>query len=250
MSAAEASKMNALCVCWPKLMKVSVLVLDLRAENGLVFTICRYTTKRKEKRKHIWLRKLHKYKLSSPSISTTLPFLHYHLISFFILPLSLLLYFPLPFLSLPFSLPTSLPPFTLWSPLPTLLHSLSPPSLPPSILTQQHVPVSLVRDGIDMGWYLMTFLASVELNNIRSVDGVQPVGVDHDTEQAWVGLCVCAKVWICMLPRKLKCSCNETMCGARYRQHDWTAPNSIEQHRTALNSNKQHWTSPNSTEQH
>jgi len=121
---------------------------------------------------------------SSPSISTTLPFLHYHLIYFFILPLSLLLYFPLPFLSLPFSLPTSLPPFTLWSPLPTLLHSLSPPSLPPSILTQQHVPVSLVRDGIDMGWYLMTFLASVELNNIRSVDGVQPVGVDHDTEQA------------------------------------------------------------------
>ena len=30
----------------------------------------------------------------------------------------------------------------------------------------------------------MTFLASVEFNNVRSVDGVQPVGVDHNTEQA------------------------------------------------------------------
>ena len=124
MSAAEASKMNALCVCWPKLMKVSVLVLDLRAENGLVFTICRYTTKRKEKRKHIWLRKLHKYKLSS-----FLSF-HIHHPTLSPLPLNLLLHSSsllVVLLSTLLPLSSFLPPY-----LPPSLHPLVPSPYPPS----------------------------------------------------------------------------------------------------------------------
>lgn len=50
-------------------------------------------------------------------------------------------------------------------------------------LTKQHVSVGLVSDGVDVGRDLMTLLASVELNDLVSINGVEPVGVHHHTEE-------------------------------------------------------------------
>ena len=58
----------------------------------------------------------------------------------------------------------------------------------PHDLTHQHVPVSLVGDGIDVRWHLVTLLPTIQLHHFLGVDGVQSVRVDHHTEQARVGL--------------------------------------------------------------
>ncbi len=58
----------------------------------------------------------------------------------------------------------------------------------PRPLTQQHVPVGLVGDGIDVGRHLMALLATIQLHYFLCVDGIESVGVDHHTEQARVGL--------------------------------------------------------------
>ena len=50
--------------------------------------------------------------------------------------------------------------------------------------TKQHVPIGLISDGVDMGWHLMALLATVHVDNLLCVDGVQFVGVHHHTEQA------------------------------------------------------------------
>ena len=55
-------------------------------------------------------------------------------------------------------------------------------------LTQQHVPVGLVGDGVHMGWDFVALLATIQLNDLLGVDGVEAVRVNHHTEQARVGL--------------------------------------------------------------
>ncbi len=55
-------------------------------------------------------------------------------------------------------------------------------------LTQQHVPVSLVSNGVDVWGHFMTLLATVEVNDLFRVDWVETVGVDHHAEQA--GVCL------------------------------------------------------------
>ena len=57
--------------------------------------------------------------------------------------------------------------------------------------TKQHVPVSLVGDGVDVRRHLVPFLALVHVDHLLCVDWQPFVGVDHHTEQARVGLSVC-----------------------------------------------------------
>lgn len=52
----------------------------------------------------------------------------------------------------------------------------------------QHVDVGTVRDGENVGWHLITALATVHLSATVRVHGVTLVGVDGDTEKAGVGL--------------------------------------------------------------
>ncbi|MCG8624523.1 MAG: hypothetical protein MJE68_21330, partial [Proteobacteria bacterium] len=61
-------------------------------------------------------------------------------------------------------------------------------SLSLSFLTQQHVPVGLVSDGIDVRWHLVTLLASIHLDDLVRVDWVELVGVDHYAEEPRVSL--------------------------------------------------------------
>ena len=50
------------------------------------------------------------------------------------------------------------------------------------VLTAQHVDVSTVRDGEDVGWHFITPLATVQFATPKSVDRVTLVGVDgHST---------------------------------------------------------------------
>ncbi len=55
---------------------------------------------------------------------------------------------------------------------------------PLSVLTQEHVPVSLVGNGVDVWGHLMTLLATIEVNDLVRVDWVETVRIDHHTEQA------------------------------------------------------------------
>ena len=55
-------------------------------------------------------------------------------------------------------------------------------------LTRQHVPVSVVRDGKQMGWHLISTFAKVELHCGWSVNRVPFVRIHSDTEQSGVGL--------------------------------------------------------------
>ena len=57
-----------------------------------------------------------------------------------------------------------------------------------AVLTGQHLGVGAVRNGKQMRWHLGTSLATVHLHHSVSVDGEALVGVDHDAEQARVGL--------------------------------------------------------------
>lgn len=54
--------------------------------------------------------------------------------------------------------------------------------------TLQHVRVSTVGDGEDVGWYLITPFALVDLDHTVGVDGVSLVGVDGNAEEARVGV--------------------------------------------------------------
>ena len=56
------------------------------------------------------------------------------------------------------------------------------------VLTGQHVDVSTVRDGEDMGWHFITPLATVQFVTPKSVDRVTLVGVDGHAEETRVGL--------------------------------------------------------------
>lgn len=55
-------------------------------------------------------------------------------------------------------------------------------------LTLHHVPVGVVRDGVDVRWNLVAFLALVHLDDLLRVDGQHLVGVHHHAEQARVRL--------------------------------------------------------------
>ena len=57
----------------------------------------------------------------------------------------------------------------------------------PFLLTS-FLPVCSVGDGKDVGWNFMSFLALVHFDDLLSVDWKAGVGVDHNAEQAGVGL--------------------------------------------------------------
>jgi hypothetical protein len=63
-----------------------------------------------------------------------------------------------------------------------------PDSLYKVVLTGQHVDVSTVRDGEDVGWHFITPLATVQFGTPKSVDRVTLVGVDGHAEETGVGL--------------------------------------------------------------
>ena len=58
----------------------------------------------------------------------------------------------------------------------------------PLFLTEQHVPVGLVSDGIDVRGHLVTPLISVPLDCLICVDLVGLVGVHRYAEDTRVGL--------------------------------------------------------------
>ena len=57
-----------------------------------------------------------------------------------------------------------------------------------SFLSTSFLPVCSVGDCKDVGWNFMSFLALVHLDDLLSVDWKTGVGVDHNAEQAGVGL--------------------------------------------------------------
>jgi len=56
------------------------------------------------------------------------------------------------------------------------------------VLTGQHVDVSTVTDGEDVGWHFITLLATVQFGTPKSVDRVTLVGVDGHGEETGGGL--------------------------------------------------------------
>ena len=56
------------------------------------------------------------------------------------------------------------------------------------VLTGQHVDVSTVRYGEDVGWHFITPLATVQFGTPKSVDRVTLVGVDGHAEETGIGL--------------------------------------------------------------
>lgn len=58
----------------------------------------------------------------------------------------------------------------------------------PRSLTLEHVPVGIVRDGVDVRRHLRPPLALVHVHHLGCVDGQPPVGVDCHTEEARVSL--------------------------------------------------------------
>lgn len=57
-----------------------------------------------------------------------------------------------------------------------------------SVVTLHHVPVGVVRDGVDVRWHLVALLALVHLDDLLRVDGQHLVGVHHHAEETRVGL--------------------------------------------------------------
>lgn len=55
-------------------------------------------------------------------------------------------------------------------------------------VTLHHVPVGVVRDGVDVRWNLVAFLALVHLDDLFRVDGQHLVGIHHHAEEARVCL--------------------------------------------------------------
>lgn len=51
-----------------------------------------------------------------------------------------------------------------------------------------HVPVSVVRDGVDVRRHLVTLLALVHLDDLLRVNGQHLVGVHHHAEETRVRL--------------------------------------------------------------
>ena len=51
-----------------------------------------------------------------------------------------------------------------------------------------HLLVGTIRDGKQMGGHLIPPLANVHLDHPVAVDGITLVGVDHNAEEARVGL--------------------------------------------------------------
>lgn len=49
--------------------------------------------------------------------------------------------------------------------------------------TLHHVPVGVVRDGVDVRRHLVALLALVHVDDLLRVDGQHLVGVDHHTEK-------------------------------------------------------------------
>lgn len=56
------------------------------------------------------------------------------------------------------------------------------------VLTGQHVDVSTIRDGENMGWHFITPLATVEFGTPKSVDRVTFVWFGGHAEETGVGL--------------------------------------------------------------
>ena len=52
----------------------------------------------------------------------------------------------------------------------------------------QHVLVSTVNNGEDMGWHFGSSFTTVHLNDNITVDGKTSVGIDSHTEKTGVGL--------------------------------------------------------------
>jgi len=67
------------------------------------------------------------------------------------------------------------------------------------ILTKQHVPVGLVCDCINVGRDLVTLLATIQLNHLLRVDGIESVRVDHHTEQPRVSLREEEEIKVCLM---------------------------------------------------
>ena len=57
-----------------------------------------------------------------------------------------------------------------------------------SFLLTLFLPVRSIGDGKDVGWNFVSFLALVHFDDLLSVDWKAGVGVDHNAEQAGVGL--------------------------------------------------------------
>lgn len=57
-----------------------------------------------------------------------------------------------------------------------------------SVDTLHHVPVGVVRDGVDVRRHLVTLLALVHLDDLLRVDGQHLVGVHHHAEETRVRL--------------------------------------------------------------
>lgn len=55
-------------------------------------------------------------------------------------------------------------------------------------VTLHHVPVGVVRDGVDVRGNLVAFLALVHLDDLFRVDGQHLVGIHHHAEEARVRL--------------------------------------------------------------
>lgn len=57
-----------------------------------------------------------------------------------------------------------------------------------AMLTLQHVMVSVISDGEDVGWHLISPLALVHVNDLLGIDGQSLVGIHSHTEKSRVGL--------------------------------------------------------------